>query len=89
MSTEIIISWLELGFSLTAMERSQLNLRISDQLGKLIDAKRIELSAQMGTIPSRSDILRFALELYLGQDLADSEVDRRISTVKNSKTRVN
>jgi len=66
------------------MERSQLNLRISDQLGKLIDAKRIELSAQMGTIPSRSDILRFALEMYLGQDLSDSEVDRRKTTTKGS-----
>lgn len=67
------------------MERSQLNLRISDQLGKLIDAKRIDLSAQMGSIPSRSDILRFALEVYLGQDLSDTEVDRRKSTAKESK----
>ena len=68
------------------MERSQLNLRISDQLGKLIDAKRIELSAKIGSIPSRSDILRFALEMYLNQDLADSEVDRRRSTSKGSNT---
>ena len=68
------------------MERSQLNLRISDQLGKLIDAKRIELSAKIGSIPSRSDILRFALEMYLSQDLADSEVDRRRSTSKGSNT---
>lgn len=67
------------------MERSQLNLRISDQLGKLIDAKRIELSAQMGTIPSRSDILRFALEMYLDIDLSDSEMDRRKSPAKGSK----
>ena len=67
------------------MERSQLNLRISDQLGKLIDAKRIELSAQMGTIPSRSDILRFALEMYLDIDLSDSEMDRRKSPSKGSK----
>lgn len=68
------------------MERSQLNLRISDQLGKLIDAKRIELSAQIGSIPSRSDILRFALEMYLGQDLSDSELDRRKSAIKTPKT---
>ena len=68
------------------MERSQLNLRISDQLGKLIDAKRIELSVKIGSIPSRSDILRFALEMYLNQDLADSEVDRRRSTSKGSNT---
>ena len=68
------------------MERSQLNLRISEQLGKLIDAKRIELSTQMGTIPSRSDILRFALEMYLDQDLSDSEVDRRKSAVNRQKS---
>lgn len=59
------------------MERSQLNLRISDHLGKLIDAKRIELAATMGTIPTRSEILRFALESYLGEDLSETEGDRR------------
>jgi len=61
------------------MERSQLNLRISEQLAKLIDAKRIELSVTMGSIPSRSDILRFALEKYLEQDLSEIEMDRRRS----------
>lgn len=61
------------------MERSQLNLRISDQLGKLIDAKRIELSKTMGAIPSRSDILRFALAQYLEVDLTQTEQDRRRS----------
>lgn len=59
------------------MERNQLNLRMSETLRKLIDAKRIELAATMGTIPSRSEILRFALEMYFGQDLSKSEVDRR------------
>ncbi len=59
------------------MERSQLNLRISDELGKLIDAKRIELSTSLGTIPSRSDVLRFALEQYLNRDLSSTEADRR------------
>ena len=59
------------------MERSQLNLRISDALGKMIDAKRIELSANLGHIPSRSDILRYALEDYLKTDLSKVEADRR------------
>ena len=61
------------------MERSQLNLRISEQLAKMIDAKRIELSVTMGSNPSRSDILRFALEKYLEQDLSEIEMDRRRS----------
>ena len=67
------------------MERSQLNLRISEQLAKLIDAKRIELSVTMGSIPSRSDILRFALEKYLEQDLSEIEVDRRRASATSTK----
>jgi Arc/MetJ-type ribon-helix-helix transcriptional regulator len=67
------------------MERSQLNLRISEQLAKLIDAKRIELSVTMGSIPSRSDILRFALEKYLEQDLSEIEVDRRRTSATSTK----
>jgi hypothetical protein len=61
------------------MERSQINLRISEQLGKLIDAKRIELSQSMGSIPTRSDVLRFALAQYLNVDLSQTEQDRRRS----------
>ncbi len=67
------------------MERSQLNLRISEQLGKLIDARRIELASSMGRIPTRSEILRFALESYLGADLSEFEIDRRRSAPQ-SKT---
>ena len=67
------------------MERSQLNLRISEQLAKLIDAKRIELSVTMGSIPSRSDILRFALEKYLEQNLSEIEVDRRRTIARSDK----
>jgi Arc/MetJ-type ribon-helix-helix transcriptional regulator len=59
------------------MERNQLNIRMSETLRKLIDAKRIELSSTLGNIPSRSDVLRYALEMYFGQDLSASEADRR------------
>lgn len=62
------------------MERSQLNLRISEELGRLIDAKRIELSKKMGTIPSRSDVLRMALAQFLKVDLSEIEQDRRRTT---------
>ncbi len=65
------------------MERNQLNLRMSETLRKLIDAKRIELSESLGKIPSRSDVLRLALEAYFGQDLSESEADRR----KTSKSK--
>jgi Arc/MetJ-type ribon-helix-helix transcriptional regulator len=59
------------------MNRSQLNVRVSEQLETAIDEKRIELRATIGTIPSRSDVLRLALEAYLGIKLNESEVDRR------------
>jgi len=62
------------------MSRTQLNLRISDELGQAIDEKRIALRAQFGSIPTRSDVLRLALEAYLGISLTDSEVDRRSTT---------
>jgi Arc/MetJ-type ribon-helix-helix transcriptional regulator len=62
------------------MSRAQLNVRVSEELEEAIDEKRIELRATMGTIPSRSDVLRMALEAYLGVKLVDSEVDRRSTT---------
>jgi hypothetical protein len=65
------------------MERSQLNLRISEQLGKLIDAKRIKLAKSMGSIPSRSDVLRLALAKYLEVDLSETEQDRRRGAQKD------
>ena len=61
----------------TSMSRTQLNLRVSEDLEKAIDEKRIALRASFGAIPTRSDVLRLALEAYLGLSLADSEVDRR------------
>jgi hypothetical protein len=57
---------------------------MSETLRKLIDAKRIELSVSLGTIPSRSDVLRLALEMYFGQDLSKSEADRRAFNGKPS-----
>jgi Arc/MetJ-type ribon-helix-helix transcriptional regulator len=64
------------------MTRAQLNVRVSDQLEKLIDQKRIELSKELGSIPSRSDVVRFALEAYLEADLSETEADSRRKPVK-------
>jgi Arc/MetJ-type ribon-helix-helix transcriptional regulator len=62
------------------MSRTQLNVRVSEELERAIDEKRIELRATLGSIPSRSDVLRLALEAYLGVTLVDSEADRRSTT---------
>jgi Arc/MetJ-type ribon-helix-helix transcriptional regulator len=62
------------------MSRTQLNVRVSESLEQAIDEKRIELREKLGVIPSRSDVLRFALEAYLGIKLDTSEADRRSTT---------
>lgn len=62
------------------MTRTQLNLRISEELERAIDEKRIALRDSLGTIPTRSDVLRMALAAYLGCPLDDSEADRRATT---------
>ena len=59
------------------MERNQINMRLSEQLSKLIDAKRIALSEEMGRIPTRSEVVRIALAQFLQVDLSVTEVDRR------------
>lgn len=64
------------------VSRNQLNVRVSDELEKLIDKKRIQLSTELGSIPSRSDVVRFALESYLGTDLSTTDADRRKTATK-------
>lgn len=70
------------------MTRAQLNVRVSDTLEQAIDKKRIELSAKLGSIPSRSDVVRFALESYLGVDLTESEADGRKTQPAAQRKRV-
>ena len=43
----------------------QLAIRLDDEAFKLIDKKRMEIGAMEGSIPSRSDIVRMALDKYL------------------------
>jgi hypothetical protein len=47
-------------------DRVQINVRISDKLAARLDAKRVELQKAMGKIPSRSEVIRLALEDFLG-----------------------
>ncbi len=47
------------------MERTQVNVRLDQALVERIDQKRIELREQLGAIPTRSDVLRMALEAFL------------------------
>ena len=64
------------------MARNQLNVRASDELAQLIDKKRVQLSTQLGMIPSRSDVVRIALVSYLGVKLSDIDADGRKTPAK-------
>ena len=49
-----------------SMERVQINVRLSEQLISKIDQKRIEIQRTEGkNIPTRSDVVRLAIEAYL------------------------
>lgn len=62
------------------MTRTQLNVRVSEALERAIDEKRIELRATLGSIPTRSDVLRLALEAYLGIEMGPEDADGRSTT---------
>ena len=61
------------------MSRNQLNIRVSDELESLIDKKRIDLASTMKVIPTRSDVVRYALEDYLGITMSETDQDGRTS----------
>jgi len=48
------------------MARTQINVRLDDELIMSLDKKRIELQPKLGKIPTRSDVMRYALEQFLG-----------------------
>ena len=67
------------------MSRNQLNIRVSDELEELIDKKRIELASTLKVIPTRSDVVRYALEQYLGKSIGETDYDRRTTDDKDAK----
>lgn len=49
----------------TDEDRPQVNVRLDDEMIRLLDAKRVLLQRELGTIPTRSEVVRLALERYL------------------------
>ena len=43
----------------------QIAIRLDDQTFIKIDNKRVQLSEELGNIPSRSEVVRLALDAYL------------------------
>ena len=48
------------------MENPQINVRLTQDQLEAVDRKRIELQPVLGKIATRSDVLRYALDEYLG-----------------------
>jgi hypothetical protein len=59
------------------MPRTQINVRLDEALIELLDKKRMALQPELGFIPTRSDVMRFALEEYLGTGKPTTEKPRR------------
>ena len=53
---------------------NQLNIRVDPSLQQALDRKRIELNQKLGYIPSRAEVVRRAMEEYLGLP-ASTQVD--------------
>jgi len=47
------------------MSRVQINVRIDSDLASKLDQKRIELQKEIGKIPSRSEVIRMAIESFM------------------------
>lgn len=47
------------------MDRVQINVRIPEELAERLDAKRVELKKALGKIPSRSEVVRLAIDDFL------------------------
>lgn len=47
------------------MASMQINMRMDKELAARIDKKRIELSEELQRIPSRTEVIKMALELFL------------------------
>jgi len=47
------------------MDRMQINFRLDKETAERVDQKRVALLAEIGRIPSRSELFRLALDQYL------------------------
>jgi metal-responsive CopG/Arc/MetJ family transcriptional regulator len=71
---------------------NQLNIRVDRKLEVALDEKRIEFSKQLGYIPSRSEVVRRAIEQFLNinrpggdQPVADEVGKTEVATSKVTK----
>ena len=58
-----------------ANKPNQLNIRVDRKLEQALDEKRIEFSRTLGYIPSRSELVRMAIEQFLNIKSAPESVE--------------
>lgn len=51
-----------------AEDKAQINVRVDSSLLEQIDQKRVELRKSLGKIPSRSDVIRMAIEQFVRKE---------------------
>ena len=49
------------------MQDQQINVRVADEVVKKLDARRVQLASELERIPSRSEVVRIALDRYLSK----------------------
>jgi metal-responsive CopG/Arc/MetJ family transcriptional regulator len=59
---------------MTAAKQNQLNIRVDRKLEVALDEKRIDFSKTLGYIPSRSEVVRMAIEQFLNLNSAAEQV---------------
>lgn len=47
------------------MDRTQVNFRLDKEMAEKLDKRRVALMAELGRIPTRSEVFRIALVQYL------------------------
>ena len=61
-----------------ANKANQLNIRVERKLELALDEKRIEFSKQLGYIPSRSEVVRMAIEQFLNIKNSEEPTDKGV-----------
>ena len=69
-------------------ESMQINMRMNKELATRIDKKRIELSDELQRIPSRTEVIKMALELFLEGNPKPSGKSQKACEVKRLGTRI-
>jgi Arc/MetJ-type ribon-helix-helix transcriptional regulator len=67
---------------MTAAKPNQLNIRVDRKLEVALDEKRIDFSKKLGYIPSRSEVVRMAIEKFLDINRAEDQAAAQAAAPK-------